>query len=209
MDYEPRKSKAGLIAAIVAVLVVAGGTAGYLAWSSGKGQPVIASNEDAGGTTDPDHEGTSDASGDPANQTDSGQQGNSHDPLPVDAGSPGESADAGAKDPDNTIVIPPPEAKPVVVVIQSQPKKATVKLDGVLVGVTPVKVKVTPGENMTFTVSKSRYRDSDVVVDGSQSRVEVKLDKRPRDDNTSSKDAGVGNTNNKRDGTGSLDIPLE
>ena len=176
----PKKGgKAGLIAAVIAVIAVIGGTVGFLLLPSGGDK----ANSGIESTDKPDPDPTKTPDTKPGGTTadtkkpdpDPGN-GNTDKPDSTEGG-PGNNT---TNDPDNTTVVPPPEVKPVVVTIKSKPKKAWVRRDGVVLGMTPLKVQVVPGEEVAFTLGKNRYKEASITLDGSETKISVKLDKRPK-----------------------------
>ncbi len=84
---------------------------------------------------------------------------------------------------------PPPSAAPApiappapsfrVVSIVSTPK-AEVLRDGRLLGVTPLEVKLEPGEELTLTLHADGYHDRQILADGSVASIEVPLKPKPK-----------------------------
>lgn len=177
MDSRKKGNKVGLIAALIAVLVVVGGTVGFLVLSGskkdgpgsgagegqevGQGQGQEVGQGQGGIGTDPD--GTAGNGIGSANKPDGGQGVGTTIELPPD---------------------PPPdqitEKRPAVaVLVNSNPQRAAVVRDGKTIGRTPLIVKVSPDEPVVLTLSKgNRYQDTELTVDGLAEKVEIALKKR-------------------------------
>jgi hypothetical protein len=202
----PRKSsKAGLIAAIVTMLAVAGGIAGFLVVSSGKNhsqaiadstdQDAIAGNDIAGNDIAGNDIAGNDIAGNDTAGNDTADKGDTAgDTAGNDTADQGNTAgDDEGSTVDTTTVITPAKAIPVKVLVISEPRAMVVR-DGKKLGQTPRNIDVIPGEPMTITLTRSRYQDQQVTLDGSTESLEVKLSKR----RTSS--AGSGKTGGKTGG---------
>jgi hypothetical protein len=92
-------------------------------------------------------------------------------------GTPGP-ADAGVE------LVAPPDAAPVpppvvtkVVLVNSKPQGALVYRDDQKLGKTPLNVEVTLAKPLTIIVKRNRYEDAEVVLEGSEKKLTVKLDR--------------------------------
>jgi serine/threonine protein kinase len=206
--FTPRKSsKAGLVAAIIAVLAVAGGIVGFLVSSSAKDQnQAIADTTDPGNTTGSDVTAGKDTAGSgvTAGKDTAGSgviAGN--DSAGKDTADTGTSA--GNDQGNSTVgtVITPDVPTPVKVLVISEPRAMVVR-DGKNLGQTPRNIDVMPGEPVTVTLTRKSYEDHQVTLDGSAESLEVKLSKR-RSTSASSGKSGTssgnaGNSGGKGDG---------
>jgi serine/threonine protein kinase len=179
VGMEPRRSsKVGLIAAIVAVLVVVAGAGGFMMFKDslagngntndpqGNGQGNGQTPEDPNGTL---HAGT----GDKPDQTPE----KTPDPTPEKTPDPTPDP-TPEKTPDPT---PDPDqaAKPVMVLLVSEPSAGMYESD-VYVGKTPLNVLIPAGTTKTLVLKRSGYEDATVTLDGSSERHVATLDRKRR-----------------------------
>jgi serine/threonine protein kinase len=202
--FMPRKSsKAGLIAAIVTVLAVVGGIAGFLVVSSGKDpSQAIAGTGDQGigaGNDDTADKGNIAGKGIIAGNDDTADKGNiAGNDDTADKGNIAGNDEGGSV---VDTVITPIEAKPVKVLIISEPRAMVVR-DGKNLGQTPRNIDVIPGEPVTITLTRSRYEDEQVTIDGSRESLEVKLSKRRAASSGGSGKSGNNTVSNTGNNTG-------
>ena len=172
-----KKSKVGVIFAIIAVLAVVGGGIAVLVISQGK------KTEDGSGTGT--GEGTGEGTG-----TGTGLA------VTPDAGVAKPAPDAGkmaAATPDAAVAETPvdaavaaaspdaapiPRVEPIMVLVDSNAGGAEIFEGKKRVGKTPEMIKVIPGESRTFTIKHRKFKEKTVVVDGSQNEVKVVLDRK-------------------------------
>lgn len=217
LAIEPRRgSKAGLIAAIVSILVVLGGTGGFLVYSGVlAGQDGKQTGDGTGqGTGKPDHgDGTAQTGNNGTGQLENGagtNQGQTGQTGQIDAGA-GAVAGNDPDDPDESDAGPGRIRRmPALVLLHGEPSAAVYE-DGVYVGKTPLNIRVRPGTAKTLVLKRKGYDDATVELDGSVSKQVVELKrKRPsrpgRDDGegTSKPPPDEGNPN-----VGDLGLGLE
>jgi serine/threonine-protein kinase len=168
-----KKSKVGVIFAIVAVLAVIGGGIAVFVISQGK------KGDETAGT-------------DPGVQPDAGTRA----AATPDAGTAAAAPDAGkmaaaapdaavaAATPDAAVAAAAPDAapiakvEPIMVLVDSNASGAEIYEGKKKVGKTPEMIKVVPGESRTFTIKHRKYKEKTVVVDGSQNEMKVVLEKK-------------------------------
>jgi len=153
--------RAGLVVAILAILVVAGGVVAFVLFGQGKG------GKDKEG---PGGDGTDKIGGqNPPQKADAG-------PIAVvtpDAAVPAKTPDAGAapETADAAVVV----AEPVVVLVSANARKAVIYENGTKLGEAPKNIKVMPGETRTLVVKAKGYKDATVTIDGTREEVDVDL----------------------------------
>jgi serine/threonine protein kinase len=182
----PKKSKTGLIIAILVILLAAGG--GVAAFvitqgddgGGGSGSQVASGSTegiDAGGggtTPTPDAE----SGGTVGKEVDAG---GGTTVAEIDAGTPAnDPPDAGVTDPPPTpdAGTPLPVGKPVMVVTKNVGEFEIFE-DGQKLADGPGEVTVGDGVTRTITIKAKGYKDKVVVLDGKTARVSVKLDRLP------------------------------
>jgi len=182
----PKKSNAGMIFAILAVLAVLGGGAALFVISQSKKAPA----GDTGGTGT-DHgtgaigKGTGDSSGTgaaggtgagTAQGSGEGTGGGTQAAVTPDAGVAVATADAAvaAASPDAAVA----KAEPIMVLVDANADGAKIYEHGKQVGKTPEMLKVVPGENRTLVIKHPKYKDKTIVIDGSDNEVRVSLDRK-------------------------------
>lgn len=216
-ETPPKKSKAGLIAAVIGLLVVIGGVAGFIVISKNKkanaDQEVVTSGG-GGSTAEPDNQGTGNtAAGTPEQPKDPAADiKNEPDTKPE-----GENGTVATDKPDGdkpgTDVAEPVPAKAVPVLVSSRPDNAEVIRDGQVLGKTPLLVQVTPGESVSLLISKRNYEEAVVTLDGTNDKQVVELDKKRRSGRDPKPDEGGNGEGEKQDpkdpGAGSLGLGLE
>jgi hypothetical protein len=166
---QPKKSRVGLIIALVVILLGAAGAAGYFLFVN------------------------KDGDGDGDKTASAGEGGDTQEPTPPDPGkvvTPPAVVDAGA-----TVTPPPPDAgvtRPVVVkppvikkpkpwisvLVNSRPQGADIiGTDGKKLGTTPSIVKVQQGNPIHLTLKRRRHKDESITVDGTEEKVSYTLEK--------------------------------
>jgi hypothetical protein len=194
----PKKSKTGLVIAIVAVVVVVGAIAAIVVLGAkkkqqqagdGSGSQIAAlgsdgssANAGGSGSEQPDHPGSngSAGSGDPTNG--SGGSGGSGDPW----NGSGDPTHGSAQPPIDAGVATAPVDAAVAAVEQLEVKlvgknviafevyEAGKKLfDG------PDDLMITPGTPRTVVIKARGFKDKKIVVDGKKKRLELRLDRIP------------------------------
>jgi len=185
MDAPPKKSKTGLIAAIVIVLLLGVGITAVVVLTGAKDKDQanggeVAATNDAGAVAI----ATPDAAGAIAivDDVDAGSgsgSGSGLAPLTnVDAGAvePAVEIDAGVAAVEiDAGVVDEPAGTDIVVLVKSPTRNATIFVDGVAVGKAPKIVKVTPGQTYEVTVKAKGYEDKTITVDGTEDDISVKL----------------------------------
>jgi hypothetical protein len=174
MVLAPKKSKAGLVFALIAVLAVAGGITAF----------VVLSQKDKGGAGD--GSGTVQGSG-----TDLGSQGGivtgSPDAAVVAGGPIDAAAVATGGSPDAAAVATAtPDAagattsgQPVVVLVDSKNvNRFEVWENGKKLGSGAQVLQITPGSPRTVVLKAKGYKDETVVIDGTAAKLEVKLEEK-------------------------------
>lgn len=227
VDAPRRGSKMGLIAAIVAVLIVVGGGAGLMFLSStdgaGKGGGETGEGALAGhagtdaGHADPGRGGPE--AGDPTTGQTTGQNGagaGANAGQDVDAGTeqntgtdPGTGENTGEQTGDNdrrgrrgTIVLL--DAKPSAVALQ----------EGTVLGKTPLNIRVLRDTPVDIVLRRRGYQDATITLDGSKPKEVVSLQRKRRSGGKGGGDKGGGDGNPDDDddgdtGTGDLGLGLE
>jgi hypothetical protein len=164
----PRRGKGGLIAIIIAAVVVIGGVIALVALSKNKDDKVAAASIDAAG----EQAGGLDAGGAVLAAIDAG--GGAEDAI--DAGTAGEPAiDAGAEravDAAGGV-----RGNTVVVLIHSRTPSAVVYDNGTRLGKVPQTVMVAAGEEHTVLLKAAGFKDEQFTVDGREPRVDVVMDR--------------------------------
>jgi serine/threonine-protein kinase len=166
VDVAPKKSKAGLIFALVAVLAAAGGiTAFVVLGNKGEGTDPDPNGPGTGGVVTP--AGTADAA-----------------PLIAPAGADAASLVAGGT-PDAQVFAPPaPDAAPapVVVLVDSKNVNRFEVWEGKKkLGSGAQVIQIVPGTPRTLVLKAKGYKDETVVIDGTQAKIEVKLESKGGD----------------------------
>jgi serine/threonine-protein kinase len=165
-----KKSKVGLIIALVVILLGAGGAAAYfLFFNKGDDKTQTASNQTPSeGNLDP-NSGKA-VTPPPAGVPDAGVKAQTPPPPPA-------TADAGPK----VVVKPPVIKKPkpwVQVLVNSRPQGADIiAADGKKIGTTPAIIKVQQGSPIHLTLKRRRHKDESITIDGSQEKVSYNLEK--------------------------------
>jgi hypothetical protein len=169
-----KKSNAGLIIAVLAILAVGGGIAAFLVLGAketpkpndDKGSNAVALGSGSGSdktTTPPPHDNGSAGSGSAVTAKIDVGSANSGSAVVPDKGS-----DKGSG------MLPP--AAPVEVVIETSPSRAQIfGLDKKLIGSNGFIAKVQPGETLHYVVKLKGFHDKDLVIDGTKSLVQVDL----------------------------------
>jgi serine/threonine-protein kinase len=181
----PKKSKTGLIIALVAVLAVAGGIVAVVLLSNKDKPQQIANNGSEGSDEDdePDVKIDAGAGGGviPSKEPDAGVAVSEVDAKIESVGSnevpPPLDIDAG--------VVPPPQVDAGVVAPTAIAVLLKLKTNGpftiwengrqILVG--PGNLKVVPGERRTITLKAKGFKDKTITVDGKKEEVVTRLDK--------------------------------
>jgi serine/threonine protein kinase len=185
----PKKSKTGLIIALVAVVAVAGGIVAVVLVSNKNKTPQVAINgSDSDGSDD-----------EPDVKIDAGTGGGVIPSKVPDAGVAVSEIDAKIDDGSGTVgsndVMPPPEIDAGVVpppqvdagVVAPTPTDVLLKIrtsgaftvweNGRQILVGPGNLKVTPGEKRTITLKAKGFKDKTITLDGKKTEVVTKLDK--------------------------------
>ena len=170
MPVHGKKSSAGVIFAIIAVLAVIGGGVAMFLVSQNK-------DKDKGGAT----------AGDPGDPPPPPDDPGKKPAVVVDAApvavTPPDAAPVAATPPDAApVAVETPDAAParpaaVSVIIDANASGAKIYEHGKLVDKAPALVKVTPGEPREFVIKAPRHKDETITVDGEEDKVIVKLDK--------------------------------
>ncbi|HVV85490.1 MAG TPA: PEGA domain-containing protein, partial [Kofleriaceae bacterium] len=162
----PRRSKVGLIAIIVAAVVVIGAVIAIVAVSKGKDKDKVAAGSiDAATAVAPAVDAATgvapavDAAGGAAVELDAGAV-----PLATDA-AVGTAIDAGAVTPPNT----------VVVLVHSSTRTAEVYDNGQKLGRVPQTIIVAAGEEHEVVLKAAGYKDEVLQVDGREPRIDVTM----------------------------------
>jgi eukaryotic-like serine/threonine-protein kinase len=175
MAMPAKKSKAGVIAAVLAVLAVIGGGAAVLVVSQGGKDADAQAAADAGGlaTAPPDAGAVV------------------LDERPIDAGAAAvrvpDAAVAAVATPDAAVEVAavpdaaPARIEPIKVLVDANADGAKIYEKGKQVGRAPDMFDVVPGQSRTFVLKHPRYRDKTVVIDGSENKVKVVLDRKGGD----------------------------
>jgi serine/threonine protein kinase len=184
VEVTPKKSKAGLIFALIAVLAAAGGIVAFIVLGKKKEDSGTGSNGSNGsavignGTGDGTGNGTS-SGNDPGTTPDAAQVAT----TTVDAA--GAGGTAGAPDAaqvatttvDAAIADNPPKAEPVMVLVDSKNvAKFEVWQGSKKLGSNATVVKVEPGTTVSITLKARGYKDKVVVLDGTKQKVEERLE---------------------------------
>ena len=166
-DYQgPKKSKVGLIIALLVILLGAGGAAAYfLFFNKGDDKTETASTQ---GQTGADAGSGKVVTPPPVTVADAGAKVQTPPPATVDAG-------------PKVVVKPPVIKKPkpwVQVLVNSRPQGADiVAADGKKIGTTPAIIKVQQGSPIHLTLKRRRHKDESITIDGSQEKVSYNLEK--------------------------------
>jgi serine/threonine-protein kinase len=167
VEVAPKKSKAGLVFALIAVLALAGGVVAFIVLSKkdkkegegdGSGSVVVNDSYDAATI-----EETPDAGGPVATVADA---------APVEG--PPDATQVAKVDAAD---IPPPVKKVSVLVDATNVNKFDVFQGTKKLGSKSMIIEVDPANPVTITLKAKGYKDEDVTLDGSRTRVEVKLEK--------------------------------
>ncbi len=193
----PKKGKAGMIIAIVAVLAVGGGIAAFVAMSNKKKQAAgegsqIASTDGSGSAGSSVLAGGSDSgkpdtwgAGGSAVVPDAGS-----DKPAVDAGEAGSSGsgpnDVGSAG-SGSATVPPPavdagvEAPAAVSVLLMTKNGVAFEAfeDGKRIFEGPDNLSIVPGTPRTLVIKAKGFKDKTLVVDGKTKKVSIKLDRAP------------------------------
>jgi serine/threonine-protein kinase len=166
-DYPgARKSKVGLIIALLVILLGAGGAAAYfLFFNKGDEKTQTASNQSQTGAADA---AAKVVTPQPPAVADAGVKLQTPPPAAIDAG-------------PKVVVKPPVIKKPkpwVQVLVNSRPQGADiVAADGKKIGTTPAIIKVQQGSPIHLTLKRRRHRDEPITIDGSQEKVSFNLER--------------------------------
>jgi eukaryotic-like serine/threonine-protein kinase len=193
MVVPQRGSKVGLIFAIIAVLAVGGGVAGFVLMSGDKTPEVVAgvvpdAAVGAGKVTDPIAVADAAVAVVPSGTPDAGTAASGGTP---DAG----SGSGGVA-----------ELDPVTVLVNVKPMGSEIYEGSTRLGKSPLNVKVVPGKPRQLTIKQKGYKDLDVDLDGEQEKVDYKLDRIPKTGGNGGHD-GHGGTGTGDTGTGTTDPP--
>jgi hypothetical protein len=123
-------------------------------------------------------------------------------PVAVVKPDPVASIDAGVA--ASIVVEPLPEndqAKPVIVLVDSVPRGAIIKLDGKKIGDTPFNVTIAAGRETRLVLERRGYRDEELVIDGTELKVTKKLEEIKKGHGTGS-GSGSGSGNKPPPGDG-------
>ena len=184
----PKKSKTGLIIALVAVVAVAGGIVAVVLVSNKDKTQQVASGS-----------GSDDDDDDPVTKVDAGTGGGVIPSKVPDAGVAVSEVDARVEDGSNTAaadaglppvdidagVVPPPQVDagvvaPTAVTVLMKLKNGTpftIWENGRQILVGPGNLKVFPGDRRTITLKAKGFKDKTITVDGKKEEVVTKLDK--------------------------------
>jgi serine/threonine protein kinase len=235
LAMEPRRSsKVGLIAAIVAVLVVLAGTGGFLVYSGslagmlGQGEKPVTDGAgdkvENGNGTEQAGNGTGQAQNQNGNQNGNqnqglnGQTGQTGQEQAGNQGTEGVNGSQGTEgvngsqgtegtDPDEPGT-DRPRGMPSLVLLDSEPSGAVYEED-IYVGKTPLNIRVRAGRAKTLVLKRKGYEDATVELDGSEAKHVVKLE-RKRSRGGSGRDNGENTTTPPPDDkTGDLGLGLE
>ena len=187
----PKKSKTGLIIALVAVLAVAGGIVAVVLLSNKKDPNAQVAT--GSGSDDDGDDGSDGSSGGtiPTEGADAAVPENTPDAggdVAIDAGAGSDGPGSATVDPPPEIdagVAPPPQIDAgvlaptqVVVLLKLRTGGAfTVWENGRQILVGPGNLKVVPGERRSITLKAKNFKDKTITLDGKQEEVVVKLDK--------------------------------
>jgi len=181
----PKKSKLGLVIALVAIVVVGGGIAAAVALTGG-GSGGGSGSGSAGSGSGSQIASNGGGSGSGSSGSGSADSGSATKPDPWAGSGSAKTPDSGsAKTPDvgsggNTV--PPPAVESVTVVIKTNPPYAIGKAyvgTEVVDGDLPAEIKVTKGKPVTVTIKANGFKDTSIVVDGTKEKVTLKLDRVP------------------------------
>ncbi len=182
----PRRSSLGLVLAVLAVLLLGGAAGAY-----------VLTDGFRGGLAGLGGEGDGELGGELAGNIGDGTDGDigdgdfgGHDPVPTPVGAGTEDADAGpahgaddrgGEPPNGTNDGTDPDGAYIstIVLLNADPE-ATVFLEGVLVGKTPVNVRVKPGEVKSLVLRRSGYLDAEIELDDSAPKRTVELERKRR-----------------------------
>jgi serine/threonine protein kinase len=186
VEVERKKSKAGLIFALIAVLAAAGGIIAFVVLDKKKKSDAadgpgtgsaVASNEPSGSAEGPSGsaEGPSGSAGGVVTGTPDAAPvaTGTPDAAPVAGGTPDASQVAGGT-PD-AATAPPPKTKVSVLVDAKNVSNFEVWRDGKKIGTRATVVEVEAGTEVRIVLKAKGYEDTPVVLDGSQAKVEAKL----------------------------------
>jgi serine/threonine protein kinase len=194
----PRQgSKVGLIAAIVAVVVVAAGAGGFMMFKdrlAGTGAGIGNANDPQGNGETPE---------DPNGTNGTLHAGNGDKPDPTPDTKPDPTPDTKPDPTPDTTPDPTPDttpdttndAKPAMVLLASEPSAAMYESD-VYVGKTPLNVLVPAGTTKTLVLKRSGYEDATVTLDGSSERHVATLERKRRSGGRRNGDEQTGNNGN-------------
>jgi serine/threonine protein kinase len=186
VEVAPKKSKAGLVFALIAVLAAVGGLVAFLVLGdkkpSGDGPgPGTGSQGSAVAGVTPDAGGGGGGSGPvPTATPDAAQIAT----ATIDAGGGGtapaipDAAQQVAAVPDAAEAVTPPPKDLVAVIIDSKNVSSfEVWRDGAKIGTGATVVEVERGTTVTVTLKAKNYKDKSVKLDGSKRKVEERLEK--------------------------------
>jgi serine/threonine protein kinase len=235
LAMEPRRSsKVGLIAAIVTVLVVLGGTGGFLVYSGSLaamlGQKDKPEPDDTGDKVDNGNGQAGNGQGQNGNQNqgqngnqnqgqngnqNQGQNGNQNQGQngnqqagngTTQDGNTNQGTDGNEPDEPGT---DRPRGMPSLVLLDSEPSSAVYE-DDIYVGKTPLNIRVRASRSKTLVLKRKGYEDATIELDGSEAKHVVKLE-RKRSRNGGGRDNGDNTTTPppEDDKTGDLGLGLE
>ncbi|MGE0872417.1 MAG: serine/threonine protein kinase [Kofleriaceae bacterium] len=169
----PKKSKAGLIIALVAVLVIGGGAAAFFVLDSGKKAAAVAHGSDAGSPIV--HNGSNQAGSDTPQ---AGSDGADNGSNTVGSNAAGSGADVGSN-PD-THPAPPIDAGVVVpegvaVLVRGNVASFEIWEDGKKLIDGPNIVEVPQGAKRTLVIKAKGYKDKEIKVDSKKATFDFKL----------------------------------
>lgn len=169
MMMPPKKGKGGLIVGLVAVLAIAGGVAYYFATQQDD-KPKVAEKDKDKDSKPAVHLDATVAAVDPATNSDAGSVA-----LVVTA-----DAAVTITAPDARAVISddPPPSTTKTVLLDSNPPKALVYINGKKVGRAPLILQVDPDEPMSVVLKVKRRKDKQLILDGSKEKVTAVLERK-------------------------------
>ncbi|HEU5057041.1 MAG TPA: serine/threonine-protein kinase [Kofleriaceae bacterium] len=170
-----KKSRVGLIIALIVILLGAGGAAAFFLFF----------NKDGGDDKTAEAGQTEESPPDPT----SGKGVTPPPPVVADAGAavqtpPPATPDAGVTKP---VVVKPPiikKPKPLVqVLVNSRPQGADIiAADGKKIGTTPAVIKVPKGTPVRLTLKRRRHKDESITLDGTKEKETYTLERVGRPD---------------------------
>jgi hypothetical protein len=179
VEVAPKKSKAGLIFALIALLAAAGGIVAFVVLGNKKkGAGDGDGTGSQGSAAVHDGTGSNGSAVTPSETPDAAPQVAVADAHPVEG-----PADA------QVAMAPPDAAGPVavqkvpVLVYAANVTKFDVFQAGKKIGSKPMVIEVDPSSPVVITLKAKNYKDSQVTLDGSTTKVEVKMEKDKPDNN--------------------------